>query len=74
METNIYFLYKEGKPLSSLRQTPKLPGNKVMFFIASMGKNNAGQYRCYCYNSGGWSQHSDTLDLMVTGERTLPNP
>nr|XP_034349275.1 leukocyte immunoglobulin-like receptor subfamily B member 3 [Arvicanthis niloticus] len=66
METNIYFLYKEGNTFSWLKQTPKQPGNKAMFFIASMRKHNAGQYHCYCYNSGGWSQHSDTLELMVT--------
>ncbi|XP_076783852.1 paired immunoglobulin-like receptor B isoform X2 [Arvicanthis niloticus] len=81
METNIYFLYKEGNPSYWLRQTPKQIGNKAKFFIASMRKHNAGQYRCYCYNSGGWSQHSDTLELMVTdvhhGKPTLlafPSP
>lgn len=67
METQIYFLYKEGSPSSWLRQTPKEPGNKAMFFIAFMEKHNAGQYRCYCYNFGGWSQHSDTLELVMTG-------
>ncbi|XP_028630940.1 leukocyte immunoglobulin-like receptor subfamily B member 3 [Grammomys surdaster] len=81
METNTYFLYKEGNPFSWLRKTPKEPGNKAMFFIASMGKHNAGQYRCYCYNFGGWSQRSDTLELMMTdvhhGKPTLsafPSP
>nr|XP_034348508.1 leukocyte immunoglobulin-like receptor subfamily B member 3A [Arvicanthis niloticus] len=73
METNIYFLYKEGNTFSWLKQTPKQPGNKAMFFIASMRKHNAGQYHCYCYNSGGWSQHSDTLELMVTGLSRKPS-
>ncbi|XP_032751100.1 leukocyte immunoglobulin-like receptor subfamily B member 3 [Rattus rattus] len=67
METQIYFLYKEGSPSSWLKQTPKEPGNKAMFFIAFMENNNAGQYHCYCYNFGGWSQHSDTLELVMTG-------
>lgn len=67
METQIYFLYKEGSPSSWLKQTPKEPVNKAMFFIAFMEKHNAGQYRCYCYNFGGWSQHSDTLELVMTG-------
>uniref|UniRef100_A0A8C8UAM8 Leukocyte immunoglobulin-like receptor subfamily A member 5 n=1 Tax=Peromyscus maniculatus bairdii TaxID=230844 RepID=A0A8C8UAM8_PERMB len=44
-ETQIYFLYKEGSPASWFHQTPKDPGKKVMFSIASMEKHHAGQYR-----------------------------
>ena len=44
MRTQIYFLYKEGSPASWDRQIPKHPGNKAMFFNASMGKHNAGRH------------------------------
>ncbi|EGW14972.1 Leukocyte immunoglobulin-like receptor subfamily A member 6 [Cricetulus griseus] len=66
-ETQIYFLYKEGSPAPLGSQTPKHPGNKALFFIASMQRRHAGKYRCYSYGSAGWSQHSDPLELVVTG-------
>ncbi|XP_036032263.1 leukocyte immunoglobulin-like receptor subfamily B member 3 [Onychomys torridus] len=66
-ETHIYFLYKEGSPAPWFSQTPKDPGNKVMFSIASIEKHHAGQYRCYSYESAGWTEHSEALELVVTG-------
>ena len=70
-EQPMYFLYKEGSPAPWDSQTPKDPGNKAMFSIVSMEKHHAGKYRCYSYNSAGWSERSDMLELVVTGEWTL---
>ncbi|XP_035305059.1 leukocyte immunoglobulin-like receptor subfamily B member 3 isoform X2 [Cricetulus griseus] len=66
-ETQIYFLHKEGSPVPLDSQTPKQPGNKALFSIASIERHHAGKYRCYSYGSAGWSQHSDPLELAVTG-------
>ncbi|XP_036032553.1 leukocyte immunoglobulin-like receptor subfamily A member 6 [Onychomys torridus] len=66
-ETHIYFLYKEGSPAPWFSQTLKDPGNKVMFSIASIEKHHAGQYRCYSYESAGWTERSEALELVVTG-------
>ncbi|XP_041510419.1 leukocyte immunoglobulin-like receptor subfamily A member 6 [Microtus oregoni] len=66
-EQPMYFLYKEGSPAPWDSQTPKDPSNKAMFSIASMEQHHAGKYRCYSYKSAGWTEHSDTLELVVTG-------
>ncbi|XP_051062964.1 leukocyte immunoglobulin-like receptor subfamily B member 3 isoform X2 [Phodopus roborovskii] len=66
-ETQKYFLYKEGSPGPLDSQTPKDPGNKAVFSIASIGRQHAGKYWCYSYESAGWSEPSDPLELVVTG-------
>ncbi|XP_021079740.1 leukocyte immunoglobulin-like receptor subfamily A member 6 [Mesocricetus auratus] len=67
MKNQIYFLYKEGSPI--IRHRLIEPGQyyKVNFFISSITQYHAGRYRCYCYNVDGWSHHSDSLELVVTG-------
>ncbi|XP_076425022.1 leukocyte immunoglobulin-like receptor subfamily A member 6 isoform X2 [Peromyscus maniculatus bairdii] len=66
-ETKIYVLHKEGSPDPWDRQTQRDLNNKAKFTIPSVTKMHAGNFHCYCYNSAGWSQNSDTLELVVTG-------
>ncbi|XP_076424782.1 paired immunoglobulin-like receptor B [Peromyscus maniculatus bairdii] len=67
LDAEICFLHKEGsqKPLDT--QTLEKPENKAKFSIPSVTQQHGGQYRCYCYSSGGWSEPSDTLELVLTG-------
>ncbi|XP_051018205.1 leukocyte immunoglobulin-like receptor subfamily B member 3 isoform X2 [Acomys russatus] len=66
-DAEIYVLHKEGRQKPWGTQTPEEPGNKAKFSIHDVTKEHAGQYRCYCYSSAGWSERSDTLELVVTG-------
>ncbi|KAK7795252.1 hypothetical protein U0070_011589, partial [Myodes glareolus] len=65
-ETQVYFLHEVRSPASWEGRTFHRPDTKSMFSITSMEWYHAGQYHCYCYNSAGWSEHSDTLELVVT--------
>ncbi|XP_052617832.1 leukocyte immunoglobulin-like receptor subfamily B member 3 [Peromyscus californicus insignis] len=67
LDAEMYVLHEEGsqKPLDT--QTPEKPENKAKFSIPSVTQQHRGQYRCYCYSSAGWSERSDTLELVVTG-------
>ena len=71
LDAEVYFLHNEGSQKTQSTQTLQQPGNKGKFFIPSVTGQHAGQYRCYCYGSAGWSQPSDTLELVVTGEGTV---
>ncbi|XP_052617827.1 leukocyte immunoglobulin-like receptor subfamily B member 3 [Peromyscus californicus insignis] len=67
LDAEICVLHKEGSQKTWDIQMPEKPKNKAKFFIPSMTLQHVGQYRCYCYSSAGWSEHSDTLELVVTG-------
>ncbi|XP_076424605.1 paired immunoglobulin-like receptor B isoform X1 [Peromyscus maniculatus bairdii] len=67
LDAEICFLHKEGSQKPWGTQTPEKPENKAKFSIPSVTQQHGGQYRCYCYSSAGWSEPSDTLEIVVTG-------
>lgn len=73
-EAQEYYLYKDegSKPLKT--QILLKPGDKANFSIPFMTEYDAGLYHCYYYSPAGWSNHSDFLELVVTGKRTLKVP
>ncbi|XP_013364673.1 PREDICTED: leukocyte immunoglobulin-like receptor subfamily A member 6 [Chinchilla lanigera] len=73
LEAQRYYLYREGSPAFSVTQTSPEPRNKARFSIPSMTEGDAGRYRCYYRSSAGWSQHSEPLELVVTGFYRKPS-
>ncbi|XP_036041858.1 leukocyte immunoglobulin-like receptor subfamily B member 3 isoform X2 [Onychomys torridus] len=67
VDAEIYVLHKEGSQKHLGTQIPEKPGNKAKFSIPSVTQQHGGQFRCYCYSSAGWSERSDSLELVVTG-------
>ncbi|XP_076783904.1 paired immunoglobulin-like receptor B isoform X1 [Arvicanthis niloticus] len=67
LDAEICFLNKEGSQETWSTKTSQEPRNKGKFFIPSVTEEHAGQYHCYCYSSAGWSEPSDTLEMVVTG-------
>ena len=63
-----FHLDKEGNPVFWDREKPPGPGDKARFSILYMREDHAGSYRCYYRTRTGWSERSDPLELVVTGE------
>ncbi|XP_029411276.1 leukocyte immunoglobulin-like receptor subfamily A member 5, partial [Nannospalax galili] len=62
-----YCLYKDEKQYPLRQNTPVHTGNKAHFLIPSIELHHAGRYQCHYHSPDGWSEHSDFLELVVTG-------
>ncbi|XP_069918995.1 leukocyte immunoglobulin-like receptor subfamily A member 5 isoform X1 [Oryctolagus cuniculus] len=66
-------LYREGIPEPWDRQMPLEPRNKAKFSIPLMVEVYVGRYRCVCLSAAGWSEHSDALELRMSGAYGKPS-
>ncbi|XP_063109364.1 leukocyte immunoglobulin-like receptor subfamily B member 4 [Cavia porcellus] len=66
-----YHLKREGR--STFLAKPIIFGNKSKFSIPSMTRDDAGRYRCYYLTLASWSEHSNVLELVVTGVYRKPS-
>nr|XP_042125965.1 leukocyte immunoglobulin-like receptor subfamily A member 6 [Peromyscus maniculatus bairdii] len=80
LDAQEYHFYKEGNPDSQVTTAHEDTEKNDKIFISSIKSHEAGQYRCYYKSPDGTSEHSDTLELVVTGIynkptlSVLPNP
>ncbi|XP_063109345.1 leukocyte immunoglobulin-like receptor subfamily A member 6 isoform X1 [Cavia porcellus] len=66
-----YNLYREGSPRIS--EMSLLLNNKAKFSIPSINDGHAGRYHCYYQSTAGLSEHSDALEMVVTGIYSKPS-
>ncbi|GAB1302592.1 Leukocyte immunoglobulin-like receptor subfamily B member 4A [Apodemus speciosus] len=66
-EAQKYHLYKEGSADPWDSQFPLETGNKAKFNIRYMTARYAGIYKCYYKSDAGFSEHSDAMELVMTG-------
>lgn len=70
-----YRLYKEGSEDNCMSTTLLETENKARFYISLVQWNHAGRYWCSYKSLTNMSeQKSDIMELVVTGEKTLPQP
>lgn len=66
----VYSLYKDGYKYLSPTEIPQNSIDKAEFTISNIEYHHAGRYSCQYQTHDGWSEHSESLKLVVTGERT----
>ncbi|XP_072471547.1 uncharacterized protein [Notamacropus eugenii] len=76
VEADDYCLEKEQGSTRTKIMIVKPSGIEVEFHIPSVTEEDAGTYVCLYKHSSVWSEHSDPLELVVTGEDTpwAPGP
>ncbi|XP_036037745.1 leukocyte immunoglobulin-like receptor subfamily B member 4 [Onychomys torridus] len=72
-EAKEYYMHKEGISDPWDRQSPLERSDKVKFIIQYMTEAFAGIYTCYYKSPAGLSEHSDTLELVLTGAYYKPS-
>ncbi|CAK6437463.1 unnamed protein product [Pipistrellus nathusii] len=68
-----YHLDKEGSATPVYQQEPLEPGDKANFSITYMTDHIAGIYRCNYHSPTNSSEHSDPMELVVTGSYGKPS-
>ncbi|XP_049643598.1 leukocyte immunoglobulin-like receptor subfamily A member 6 [Suncus etruscus] len=71
--TKEFHLIKEESSEIWDKQLPLEPGDKAKFSVPLMTATYAGTYRCYYLSLVGSSDHSDPLELVVTGNYIKPS-
>ncbi|XP_029780540.1 leukocyte immunoglobulin-like receptor subfamily B member 3 isoform X2 [Suricata suricatta] len=73
LEALVFFLYKEEHEGHWDVHFPEKPGNTAKFSITYMTDTYAGWYRCFYRSPTGLSEHSDPLELVLTGVHVKPS-
>ncbi|XP_017707894.1 PREDICTED: leukocyte immunoglobulin-like receptor subfamily A member 3 [Rhinopithecus bieti] len=73
LETQEYRLYRAKKTALWITWIPQELAKNGQFPIPSITWEHAGQYRCiYGSYTAGWSEYSNSLELVVTGAYSKP--
>lgn len=64
-----FILYKDGSEIASSDKSWANPGaSAAHFLIISVGIGDGGNYSCRYYDFAFWSEPSDPVELVVTGQ------
>ncbi|EPQ04564.1 Leukocyte immunoglobulin-like receptor subfamily A member 6 [Myotis brandtii] len=72
-EAKEFCFEKEGSTSPWCRVKPLYLMDKGTFSITNLTESAVGIYRCYYRSPAGWSERSDPLELVVTGESGKPS-
>ena len=74
LQADGYRLYKDRSSWPLDTRFPQASSNKSGFPIEFMSTYSVGRYQCEYFSSSGWSEQSDPLVLVMTGERVELSP